>query len=263
MVDEESQFRSHLTALLQEMGEATAQARTKVVLEASQSGTVRSSMTQMRLEEIAREQLDWLLLELVSAGDHARSRGLATAAIDHQIDSALTNGVNSLVMQLQAGARDLGEYGARVSAMGHQKARAETRLARYRSGYLKPTTAKNSGSTYSISITSSPGANANQLGSYVTQSSEVTLDASAAMTALDKLLKALSELDRDVQGRSEAEADIHSLRLQLQRQQPDRTLLQALGRSVRSVMEGTLAGVLAAPAAEAASHLWEALGISG
>jgi hypothetical protein len=262
-MDELGNLAAHLVALLQEWSEDTARKRGSIIVTAAGHGSAQSSATMLQMEDLARAQIDTLVPSLARAGDHARARGAPSAEVDRQIDGVLVGAINVLVMHLQAGGgSDLGAYGARPAVIGLERPRAEALLARYRTGYLRdPATA--GGTTYSLTIRDSPGANANQVGDGVTQTSNIALDATAAMAAIERLAASIAALDPQAHGRAEAEADIVALRAQLGRQQPNRSLLREMGISLRTVVEGALSNTLAAPGAAAAAELWNALGLGG
>lgn len=260
-MDEMPNLNRHLAGLLAMVSEDTARKRGAIVVKAAQTGAAQSSGLRLMLERLAREQIDAVVPQLAAAGDHARSRGAPPAAVDSVIDGALRGVINALVMELQAGTSPVRDYGARPNVIESELRRAQDMLADYRTGYLGNRPATGNAAAFTVSITGSPGANVNQGGHQVTQASNVTIDASAALTSAEELAIAVANVSVDHAGQQEAEADLLALRAQLKRQQPNRSLLQELGRSLRSVLEGAMSDALSAGAIQAAARLWSALGL--
>lgn len=222
---------------------------------------MQSSGLRIQLERLAREQMDIAVEQLAAAEQHALVRGARQADVDQAIEGALQRAINVMVTLLQAAPPPAKDYGARPQFIADEFIRAREKLADYRMGYLSVPRSTGSVNSLSVSITGSPGANVNQGGHHVSQVSNITINSTAALAAVTDLLQAMSTIAVDQSGRREAEADLIALKAQLERQEPNKGILQALGRSLRNVIEGTLSDCLAEAATKAATQLWNALSI--
>jgi hypothetical protein len=82
-----------------------------------------------------------------------------------------------------------------------------------------------------------------------------------ARDALRSFADAIKAISLTHEARSELEADVATLKAQLDKATPSPSILHETGRSLRNLVEGTVAGLLTAPATQAAQSLFRAIGL--
>jgi hypothetical protein len=89
----------------------------------------------------------------------------------------------------------------------------------------------------------------------------MTLNIEAVTNALTTFESAISMSSLSANTISDLMADVQTIRAQLNKPSPSRSILREASKSLRSVLEGVAGGMLTPAIATAASSLWSALGL--
>lgn len=117
----------------------------------------------------------------------------------------------------------------------------------------------------SISIIASnvSGVAIQQGSSHATQHAVGAINMQAVQTALGALEKELARVPTLADKRSDLESDLSTIKAQLSKSSPSRTIIAEAGRSLRNLIENAIGNALTPPAlVNAATALWKALGLS-
>ena len=95
-----------------------------------------------------------------------------------------------------------------------------------------------------------------------TQTFESKMNIAAAQAALQTFESELSKIEVDDRARQDLAADIATIKAQLSKPSPSASILREAAKTVRSVSEGIVAGVLTSPLMQAAIALGTALGLN-
>lgn len=135
----------------------------------------------------------------------------------------------------------------------------EWRIRQFKIGWDRPAPSEPTNVTHNIVNTGSIIGGFQQGACGSTQHVEVKIDTALIENAVDRFERELSP------GASPAtdaiRAELATIKLQLKKPTPPKALLIELGKSVRSMVEGGAAGLMAPGALQAAQGLWAALGI--
>jgi hypothetical protein len=113
----------------------------------------------------------------------------------------------------------------------------------------------------SINIGSMTGSPIQQGSPNATQEVQMTLNIEAVTNALTTFESAISMSSLSANTISDLMADVQTIRAQLNKPSPSRSILREASKSLRSVLEGVAGGMLTPAIATAASSLWSALGL--
>jgi uncharacterized protein YlxP (DUF503 family) len=94
-----------------------------------------------------------------------------------------------------------------------------------------------------------------------TQNVRVATDVKAITDAVDAFQRAFVAVSVPVESRAEIESELATIRAQLAKSVPNRTILYEAGKSIRSLAEGVIAGMMTPQAVAAAATLWSMLGV--
>jgi hypothetical protein len=255
-------LQERLQFLLNERLHALALARMGLQADLSDRGMLSSSAAIRGMEKLGKEHVDLAVPEFAAAVNHAAAagvdQGVLKAALDDTLERFLA-GMQALLTAPESAKAFPGNSWARPEELTALCVRARSLVRQYQAGFISP--ANQGGHTMFINMTGATGVAIQQGTSGSTQEVHVAVDSRAASEALSVLSQEISSL---AQGRAEladALTDIDTLRAQLNRTAPRTSVLRELGSSLRTVVEGTLAGALSPAAVVAAGQLWLALGL--
>lgn len=95
----------------------------------------------------------------------------------------------------------------------------------------------------------------------LTQENTVTLSTGEIQSAIDRLRSVLQQTGQDSLLK-EVDDDLQTIEVQLRKETPNVTIIQEAGKSVRTIMEGAVGGMLSQPLAHALANVAVALGLS-
>jgi hypothetical protein len=225
-------------------------------------GMAGGSGAMISKERLAAELFDGGFARLTADVDKAAVAGVAR----EDRETCLRDSVGRLLVAIrevfkEPAADAFGPtYGVREEKFTEFEGRAASLVRQYFAGYLTAHNSPERGLT--LSINDSPGAVVQQGGAGNVQSATVWVNVAAAGPSLASLLEELKKLPPDTPMVREAIEDAETVQRQLARPDPSSGLLRELGKSLRNIVEGTIAGVLSTEGLAAAGHLWPALGLS-
>jgi hypothetical protein len=124
---------------------------------------------------------------------------------------------------------------------------------------IEPETAPTMANSINIGLMS--GGSFQQGTGNIIHNTSVKINVAAARDALGSLEAALAETGISSACRDDVQSDLDTIKAQLTKREPSRSITAEAAKSIRNVVEGISAGMLTPPAMAAAAALWTALGI--
>lgn len=116
------------------------------------------------------------------------------------------------------------------------------------------------GATYNIIKATSIVGGIQQGQGHLKQENTVTLSTGEIQSAIDRLRSVLEQFGPD-DLLPKVDDDLRTIEAQLRKEQPNVTIVQEAGKSVRTIMEGAVGGMLSQPLAHALANVAVALGL--
>ena len=244
---QEPDLFNYLAVRRKELENALHDSRNRVLAEASGRGTVQSGSTHKLCIGGMEQVFDEYIADLSGLIDRWAGEQLPEKRARGIISDHLRQAVEELATaETACGVINRGIRGGTLDAINGIAAQAKTRiLARVRQLELGADRPKSAAPSTLVQIVHAENiiGGVVQAGGNASQANTVQLSAETIGASLDHLLTLVATAAPEL--RAEIEHDAATIQSQLKKPEPNPTIVQEAGRSIRTVLEGAVGGVLA------------------